>query len=119
MITQLLIAVIAFWLGLKLPDIDLAPLLWRHRSAWTHGPFWALIVPLFTVPWWGVYIPAALLGGIAFHLGQDAFPKQWMGAALINTSPLRYRFGKRLSFLYIAGSFLFTSYQAYMALLPK
>lgn len=109
-IIQIVAGLIALFVGLKLPDIDLAPLFWRHRSAWTHGPWWALIVPLIPLPWWGAYVPLALLTGITLHLFADARPKAWMGSALINIAPIPYTFKPWMSFLYILGSCLFTGW---------
>lgn len=110
---QIIAGMLALLLGLKLPDIDLAPLLFRHRSAFTHGPLWALIVPLIPLPWWGAYVPLALLIGITFHLLADARPKSWHGMALINTAPFKYTFKPWMSFLYILGSCLFTGLTAW------
>ncbi len=113
MTIQLIAAALAFLLGLKLPDIDLAPLLFRHRSAFTHGPLWAMLIPLIPLPWWGVYVPLALLAGIAIHLAQDTFPKGWHGMANINTAPFTYTFKPWMSFLYIAGSCVYTALVAW------
>lgn len=101
-------ALVALLLGLKLPDIDLAPLAWRHRSAWTHGPLWAILLPVLPLPWWCAYVPAAALIGITIHLAADARPRAWRGASLINTMPLRYTFKPWMSFLYILGSCIFS-----------
>lgn len=108
MIYQLAAALVAFLLGLKLPDIDLAPLALRHRSAWTHGPLWAIVLPILPLPWWAAFAPVAALIGITIHLLSDARPNAWKGAALINTFPLRYTFKPWMSFLYIVFSCVFT-----------
>jgi hypothetical protein len=76
-------------IGLKLPDIDLAPVFpFRHRSAWTHGPLPALIIawldgryPLYHNAW------IAMLAGLAIHLLADCFPRRWHGMAMINFRP--------------------------------
>jgi hypothetical protein len=108
----LLAAFLAFFLGAKLPDIDLAPILWHHRSAWTHGPLWAFLVPFVAAlwsPWYMVYAWPAFLVGITFHLFKDLFPKAWVGAALINFQPMKKTFKPAGSILWLLGSAIVTA----------
>lgn len=101
---HLITALICFAVGYRLPDIDLAPVLFvRHRSAFTHGPL---------VPWacwwaagqWPTAHSAAvgLLAGLALHLLADCFPRAWAGSALINWAPLRLTLPPVLSVVYLA-----------------
>jgi hypothetical protein len=85
-----ILILVAFLIGLKLPDIDLAPLFWHHRSVWTHGPFLPFVIlwldgrfPVYHLAW------MALLAGVAIHLAKDLFPKKWEGMSLINFRPLK------------------------------
>lgn len=96
-------------IGLKLPDIDLAPVFpFRHRSAWTHGPLPALIIawldghyPLYHNAW------IAMLAGIAVHLLADCFPRRWHGMAMINFKPWNKTLKAMGSFWFIAtGAFV-------------
>lgn len=100
----------ALAIGLKLPDIDLAPLLWRHRSAFTHGPLWALVVPSLPLPGWAVYVPFGLLLGIAIHLLFDCLPRRWQGMARVNLKPIPVTFSAGASLLYLVGSTLYTAW---------
>lgn len=112
------IATIAFLIGLKLPDIDLAPPLFlRHRSAWTHGPLPAIVItmlddtfPAYHLAW------MAMLAGIAIHLLADCFPKAWQGSALINFKPLRGSLKPFASFAVISFSAWFTTMMIYKRL---
>ncbi len=96
-------------IGLKLPDIDLAPVFpFRHRSAWTHGPLPALIVLLLDIlhPEYH-YSWIALLAGLAIHLLADCFPRRWHGMAMINFRPWNRTLKAMGSFWFIAvGSFV-------------
>jgi len=116
MTIQIIIGLIAILVGFKLPDIDLAPLLWRHRSAWTHGPFWAYLLPLVPFPWWGLYIPLGALLGITIHLFADLRPKAWKGSALVNLFPIRRTFSPGMSFLWLLGSCIYSGLTAWRML---
>lgn len=77
-------------IGSKLPDIDLAPVLFlKHRSAWTHGPLMPALV-LWLAYHWPWLTPAAIgiLSGLCLHLLADSFPKSWHGSAFVNLAPL-------------------------------
>ena len=110
-----ILATIAFLIGLKLPDVDLAPVFFmRHRSAWTHGPLPAIAIcllddklPAYHLAW------MALLAGIAIHLLADCFPKSWQGSALINFKPLRGSLKPFASFALISFSAWFSSVMLY------
>ena len=99
-----LVALLAFVVGGKFADVDLAPVFpLRHRSAWTHGP----LVPALV--WWvstlhplGWYVAVGFLPAYALHLLADLWPKAWVGSALIKLYPLPLSFNPALSFLWIA-----------------
>lgn len=105
---DLLLIVAGAAVGLKLPDIDQAPVLpLRHRSAFTHGallPLAALyaaqVWPQYTGPLYG------LVCGMWLHLLADIRPRAWRGGALINWYPLAFTFGPLPSWLWIAGGLL-------------
>lgn len=111
----ILYALIAALIGLKLPDVDLAPVFFlRHRSAWTHGPFPAMLIafldmrfPAFHLAW------MAMLIGLTLHLLADCFPKKWQGAALINFAPLKRTLKPLPSFLVLIVSSWFSGYTLY------
>ena len=102
---QLSALILGFLVGAKLPDVDLAPVgLWRHRSAWTHGPLLPLLAwrmsDAHPLVWWAL---VGALPAYAIHLLSDAFPKAWNGGALIKLYPLPGALGAVLSFVYILG----------------
>jgi hypothetical protein len=107
-----ILPLIAGLIGLKLPDIDLAPVFpFRHRSAWTHGPLPALIItyldgiyPQYHYAW------IAMLAGIAIHLLADCFPRRWHGMAMINFKPWNKTLTAMGSFWTLALSALFSAY---------
>jgi hypothetical protein len=101
-----IVSLIAFAIGLTLPDIDLAPTLpIRHRSAWTHGPWFAIatwyLAPQFVEWQWAL---VAFMVGMAIHLLKDAFPKSWHGSAHISGFPLAFTLNGLMSFIYIMAS---------------
>jgi membrane-bound metal-dependent hydrolase YbcI (DUF457 family) len=103
-------------IGLKLPDIDLAPIFpFRHRSAWTHGPLPALIVLLLDIlhPEYH-YSWIALLAGLAVHLLADCFPRRWHGMAMINFRPWNRTLKAMGSFWFIAAGSLVSGYVAWV-----
>ena len=106
LLIELIAACAAVVIGLKLSDVDLAPLpIWRHRSAWTHGPLIALGVwyaAQHFPQWQWAYL--ALLVAVAIHLLADAFPRKWKGSAHINLYPLAWSLNGVLSFVYLIGS---------------
>lgn len=106
----MVVAIVSLGVGLMvgavLPDVDLAPVLpVRHRSAWTHGPWFGLGLAWAAQQWpvaqWAV---VGLLAGLALHLLNDASPKSWRGAARINLYPLPASLPAVLSWLYITVS---------------
>jgi membrane-bound metal-dependent hydrolase YbcI (DUF457 family) len=107
---------IAALIGLKLPDIDLAPVFpIRHRSAWTHGPLPALLIawldvryPLYHFAW------IAMLAGVTIHLLADCFPRRWHGMAMINFKPIPRTLGPMGSFWVIAVGALLSGYTAWI-----
>jgi membrane-bound metal-dependent hydrolase YbcI (DUF457 family) len=114
---SILISPAALLLGLKLPDIDLAPILWRHRSGWTHGPLLALVILFLDMRYPGFhYAWMALLFGIFGHLLRDAFPKGWYWRALINFKPLRVTLTPAQSKLWIFSSAMLAAFLMWMRL---
>lgn len=100
---QIVMGIVGLAVGYRLPDIDLAPVLFiRHRSVWTHGPLlpWAC---WWAAGQWPEYSAAAvgLLAGMAIHLAADAFPRSWNGSALINGAPFRFSLSPVVSFVYV------------------
>ena len=103
---------LVFWIviggivGLRLADIDLAPVLpLKHRSAWTHGPFLPVMALLLVAAYpaaWGA--GAAFSAGHALHLLLDIFPRKWKGSSLINLYPVPLSLPPLLSFLYLLAS---------------
>jgi len=90
-------------LGTTFADIDLAPpLLLRHRSAWTHSAWVALLLFLLRgrvpVYWFAIgFLPAHVM-----HLARDLFPEHWQGGSRISFYPLSgERLGGVLSFLWL------------------
>lgn len=90
-------------IGSKLPDVDLAPVLFvRHRSVFTHGPL------LPALAWWAAerwpeLAPAAsgMLLALCLHLLADAAPRSWSGSAMINLAPLGGSWPAWLSWVWI------------------
>lgn len=101
-VAHLFVALVGAALGAKLPDVDLAPLpVWRHRSAWTHGPLVAgalLVMSDNPLVWW--FAVGALLT-ITIHLLSDAFPKHWHGGAFIKLYPLPFSLNAFFSWAWI------------------
>lgn len=103
-------------IGLKLPDIDLAPVFpFRHRSAWTHGPLPALLIawldgryPVYHNAW------IAMLAGIAIHLLADCFPRRWHGLAMINLKPINITLKALPSFWVIFSGSVFSGYMCWV-----
>lgn len=98
--------------GARLPDVDLAPVgLWRHRSAWTHGPLLplgALWLSALHPLWWWFCMGA--LPALAVHLLSDALPKAWNGGALIKFYPLPFSLPAFFSLAYIASGAVMCGY---------
>jgi len=109
------IILLAMLVGLKLPDIDLAPIFWHHRSGWTHGPLLPFLMvhldlrfPAYHYAW------IALLAGMAIHLAADMFPKKWQGMALINFRPLKITLSPMKSALMIFSGSVLSGYLCWM-----
>lgn len=112
----IIVTLLAGLIGLKLPDIDLAPVTFlRHRSAWTHGPLPAFLILYLDVryPYWHLAW-MAMLAGVAIHLLADCFPKRWHGMALINFRPIRRTLKPMPSFILMLVSSIFTAHQCWM-----
>lgn len=108
---ELALCLAALAVGYRLPDIDLAPVLpVRHRSAFTHGPLWAVlgVWAAATFPQFGVVIVFALLA-VTLHLLEDVSPRKWQGSALVNLFPLPLSLPAVLSWLYLAISTIVTA----------
>jgi hypothetical protein len=103
---------LVFWIiiggmiGLKLADIDLAPVLpIKHRSAWTHGPLFPALALLLVAAYPSTWAAcASFCGAHALHLLLDIFPRQWKGSSLINLFPIPLALPPLLSFLYLLAS---------------
>ena len=104
---DIMIVALAFGLGgavgMTFADIDLAPPLpLRHRSAWTHSAFVALLLVLLrehTAPYW---FAVGFLPAHVFHLLRDLLPARWAAGAKISFYPLgNGRLVGALSFLWI------------------
>ena len=103
---------LVFWIviggivGLRLADIDLAPVLpIKHRSAWTHGPFLPVLALLLVTAYpaaWGACV--SFCAAHALHLLLDIFPRKWKGSSLINLYPVPLSLPPLLSFLYLLAS---------------
>lgn len=94
---------LGFSLGLTMADIDLAPPLpIRHRSFWTHGPLFPLLLwYLDQSNDWVRLFSLAFLPGFALHLSYDMFPKAWRGNACISFHPVPGHLPGILSFMYL------------------
>jgi len=90
-------------LGMTFADIDLAPPLpIRHRSAWTHGAWAAILLFLLRERGLVYWFAIGFLPTHAWHLVRDMFPEHWQGAARISLYPLGgRRLGGLLSFLWL------------------
>lgn len=103
---HIVMSLIGFAVGYRLPDVDLAPVLpIRHRSIWTHGPLLPWLC-LWAAGSWPEYAAGAagLLAGLSAHLAADAFPRAWAGSALINGAPLGFVLSPLWSFVCVAVS---------------
>lgn len=104
LLTHLGTAAIGLLIGLKLPDLDLAPVLpLRHRSAWTHGPVLTVGLLLAADRWpaWAWLLLGGMVGCM-MHLVSDMLPRSWRGSARINWYPLAYVSGPVGSLLWLA-----------------
>lgn len=109
---QILTCLAALSIGFRLPDVDLTPVLpVRHRSVWTHGPWFALIAvwAAHAFPQYGLAV-VFLLAALTLHLLEDVSPRKWQGSALINCFPLPLSFPAPLSWAYLAASTLITAW---------
>lgn len=114
---EILWIVLGVLLGSKLPDVDLVPILWRHRSAWTHGVMFSTWFYLWgaTHPTWQMFCAGAL-AGIAGHLLADSFPKHWAGGATIKLAPIPYSLPPIFSAFYIFCSALMAGWMCWVLL---
>jgi hypothetical protein len=110
-LTKLLLCLLGAAIGFRLPDIDLAPVLFiRHRSFWTHGPLLPFLAALLATRYPDYrFVAIAFVAGIAIHLLEDAMPKQWRGGAFINLFPIPISLPLILSQCYIILSALYTA----------
>lgn len=107
-IIQIVLAAVAAIIGYRSPDVDLTPVLpVRHRSFWTHGPLFAVLL-FMAAQRWGEYrfVFAAALVGLAIHLIEDAAPKSWEGGAQVKLFPIPGTLPTPASFVWIAGGAL-------------
>jgi membrane-bound metal-dependent hydrolase YbcI (DUF457 family) len=112
-----IIILVAMLVGLKLPDIDLAPIFWHHRSAWTHGPVIPFVLVHFDSRWPAYhYAWMAMLAGVAIHLAADLFPKRWQGMALINFHPLKITLSPMNSGFVIFSGSIISAYLCWLRL---
>ena len=80
-----LLIVVAFFLGIKLPDWDFKLRL-RHRSILTHSPFVTIIfIALYEIDtsYFFKYFIVGFSSAIAIHILFDLFPRKWHGGALL------------------------------------
>ena len=96
--------IVAFGIGAKFPDIDLAPVFpLRHRSAWTHGALIPYLLwwgsSLHPLAWWAAF---GFLPSYAGHLLADCLPRSWQGSALVKLYPLPVSLNWFFSFTWIA-----------------
>lgn len=94
-----LLTLVAFAIGLTLPDVDLVlPL--RHRSALTHSLLPALL--LCARPAWRP-VACGTAGGTGLHLAADVFPNAMTGFALVKM-PLLGTLGAGWSYAWLAAN---------------
>ena len=80
-----LLIVVAFFLGIKLPDWDFKLKL-RHRNILTHSPFVTVIfITLYETDtsYFFKYFIVGFSSAIAIHILFDLFPRKWHGGALL------------------------------------
>ena len=80
-----LLIVVAFFLGIKLPDWDFKLKL-RHRNILTHSPFVTIIfIALYEIDtsYFFKYFIVGFSTAIAIHILFDLFPRKWYGGALL------------------------------------
>jgi len=80
-----LLIVVAFFLGIKLPDWDFKLKL-RHRNILTHSPFVTVIfIALYETDtsYFFKYFIVGFSSAIAIHILFDLFPRKWHGGALL------------------------------------
>lgn len=80
-----LLIVVAFFLGIKLPDWDFKLKL-RHRNVLTHSPFVTIIfITLYEIDtsYFFKYFIVGFSSAIAIHMLFDLFPRKWHGGALL------------------------------------
>ena len=80
-----LLIVVAFFLGIKLPDWDFKLKL-RHRNILTHSPFVTIIfIALYEIDtsYFFKYFIVGFSSAIAIHILFDLFPRKWHGGALL------------------------------------
>lgn len=80
-----LLIVVAFFLGIKLPDWDFKLRL-RHRSILTHSPFVTIIfITLYEIDlgYFFKYFIVGFSSAIGIHMLFDLFPRKWHGGALL------------------------------------
>lgn len=93
--TAALVLIVAFTIGLTLPDVDL--LVHVHRSGVTHSVLPALIA--FSRERWR-HAGVGLAGGVGVHLSADCFPRAMVGYATVKL-PFAGSIGAGWSYLWL------------------
>ena len=109
-----LLIIVAFFLGIKLPDWDFKLRL-RHRSILTHSPFITIIfITLYETDasYFFKYFIIGFSSAIAIHMLFDLFPKKWHGGALLKIPFNRITCSKETTKLFLIATSLISIFLA-------